>query len=851
MLAGLSLALGTTLTSAIEHSRAASGQISAVLAAVADASRLVAPLRLSNAELIGRHAVSYHELWFSLKVRLDGMADAPYSLAEPIRRTTALFERAAAAAAGPPAKLEAASGEIAIEAAAVWALWQRAEAALNNRLAIELAGPQEKWSAAAGLAFLGCLASGILFWSWWYAGERRRDLESAEARARENETRARALAESARELLLQCDPVTGRILRSNRKLAENSVTDLLTDAGIWQEFTGKIAQNGELPVSEVKVKTVGGQPFLAEMRARAVRDPGGNLARIDVAFLDVTAWDLTRQAGLKRIAELEQAREKLERQTRELLDQSFELAESRALAQQAGAARLDSVVRWGRNLAKPLEEAAALASRLDQEALPQQREATATLARTIDTVASSLHSLAEFVGIESSAARVESIAFSPRSLIEEVAEVWVEKAEAKGVEMPCFFGPGLPESVSGDLGRIRRALSQVTEHAVRYTGTGEVTLRVGLARQSGLALELRFEVEDSGAGFAPEELQALFEPFAPGLAVTEVASGLAIAKRLVESIGGQIGGESDRGQGTRIWMLVPVEGVPGAAIEGAATPGLRGKRALVVDDVASARGALVELAASIGATAASCDNGATALAQIQSAAAAGMPYDFVLADCEMPGLGGIQLAEAILDNQAGPPPSLILTIPYSQRRWSNESPMQGIRGLLAKPVRRQALLEILGDGAAAGAAAPRSESAATDELPPPALSLAPSVLIVEDNLVNQRVAVRLVEKMGLRASVVQNGLEAIQAVQRENYDLVLMDCQMPEVDGFSATEEIRRMEGGGSRVPIIAMTANAMRGDREKCLASGMDDYISKPVGFEDLRVLVTRWLARAEVAKL
>lgn len=864
LLSGVSVALGVALTSAIEQSRSASHDISIAMAAVADASRLVAPLRLSNAEMVSQHAVSYQELWLEQKQRLDGLARDPassaqrVSLREPIERTSALFAAAAAAASGPPAGLDAASRNVAREAAAVWVLWHRAEAELNSRLAIELAGPQEKWSAAALLSILGCLLSGLLFWAWWRESERGREVAAVESRLREQESRARALAEASRELLLQCEPDSGRILRSNRKINSLFVADLLGSAEPWREAMGTISGTGELPVGEVRVHWEDRQ-VRAEWRAWAVRDPGGNLIRVDMAFLDVTAWDLTRQAGLQRIAELEQARDKLERQGRELLEQSFELAESRATAQQVAAKRLDSVVRWGRSLAKPLEEAAALAAQLEGDAPPPQREATKTLARTIDTVANSLLSLAEYVGIENSPGRGESLAFSPRALLEEVAEEWVERAEAKGVEMPCFFDPALPDSVRGDLPRIRRALSQVTEHAVRQTGTGEVALRIAVETRAERSAELRIEVEDSGVGSTPEELLALFEPFAAGSSGNEAASRLAIAKRLVESIGGQIGGESDRGQGTRIWIVIPVELVAAAATRAHPWPDCAGRRVLIVDDVASVRGAMAELASSLGLTAVTCDDGARALTQIRGAAGAGTPYDFLLADCEMPGVSGIQLAESILDEPELASTGVILTIPFSQRRWIHELPMQGIRGLLTKPIRRQMLIDLLRGQrpetplpAQAGALVPDSGDETDGETSAkPGYGLTPNVLIVEDNLVNQRVAIRLVEKMGLRAEVVPNGLEAIRAVQRETYDLILMDCQMPEVDGYTATAEIRRMEGRGGRVPIIAMTANAMRGDREKCLEAGMDDYIPKPVAFEDLRVLVTRWLARAEAAKM
>jgi CheY-like chemotaxis protein len=420
------------------------------------------------------------------------------------------------------------------------------------------------------------------------------------------------------------------------------------------------------------------------------------------------------------------------------------------------------------------------------------------------------------------------------------------RAEVRNLEVPCIVHLGVPAEVTADSRRLGEALGLVLEHAIEHTGCGEVSVRLSLASRAGSIGNLRFEVEDTGTGFTAEDLQTAFEPFHPGLAPNEVASRLAFAKRLIERMGGQMGAESEPGQGTRVWFLVPVE-IPDGSESGnsSSSAELAGRRIMIVDDAASQRGALIELAQSLGLDATGCSSGSDTILKLRAAVGASTPFDFVLIDDEVSGLRGSRLVGQIAADPTLGAPALFLAVPYSLRHLVRQPASEGIRGAIAKPIRRDALERLLlgQPGAAEPESKPSEPRAAT-------AAGSPIVLIVEDNLVNQRVAVRLVEKMGYRAAVVSNGREAIQAYLREPYDLILMDCQMPEMDGFTATAEIRRLEPPGARIPVIAMTANAMRGDRERCIAAGMDDYISKPVAFEDLRVLVTRWLARAEVAR-
>jgi CheY-like chemotaxis protein len=319
-------------------------------------------------------------------------------------------------------------------------------------------------------------------------------------------------------------------------------------------------------------------------------------------------------------------------------------------------------------------------------------------------------------------------------------------------------------------------------------------------------------------------------------------------------MGGQIGIESEPGQGSLVWFQVRMGKQQGSETWRLESGPLRGKQVLVVDDVASCRGVLAGMLAGWGMEVSTADDPSSALEMLQVGAEAGSPFEFALIDYDMPGLGGLGLAEAILDDPATAGTQLVLMVPHSHRGWQDEPVLFGIEAVISKPVRELQLLEVLvsctesarrADLARLKRRLIKSEPDQSEPTAPE--NPRPSVLIVEDNSVNQRVTVRLVEKMGCRPEVVANGEEALVALSRRRYDVILMDCQMPVMDGFETTAAIRQIEQGGPATPIIAMTANAMQGDRENCLNAGMDDYLSKPVSYEDLRATVTKWLGARE----
>ncbi len=858
LLAALSLAVGVTLTGSLERSRDTTQRTAEALITIEEAAELVWELRFGSFENLAVRGNDLAESWRRLEPRIVSLsrqrAYGSQELPSQILRTSALFESARKISSPAVAQ------EIAVKGLVVWAGWRRLERSLTQRLTVELAGPGNQAAILNLLAALGCLSCALLLWQTWRAGQIRDDAGMVENRLRESESRTRTMIECARETLIQAD-ASGRILRSNHKLTAVDMASLFDSPETWTRTVDKVRSapaGSTISPCQVWV-SADKEGRLMDWRVAPVRDASGGLVRIDSAMLDVTHWHVALQNAQTRVAELEQIERRLELQLKELLAQSNELAESRSAIKRTADARMEALQGWGRRVARRLGEAASLAESVGSG--PLDPADSSALVGAVETVAASLQALAEFAGLERGQLELSPSAVCPHEQLEECLEAVAGRAEVKHVELPCFVQQGIPLSLVTDSRRLHEVLVHVLEHAIANTSCGEVAVRLNIASRSATGVNLRFEVEDTGSGFSRDELAALFEPFHPGLAIREVASRLAFAKRIVEKMGGQFGAESEPGQGTRVWFVIPCQtaaaGEAGKPDE--ALSELAGKRILIVHESASQRGALLELCQILGLYATPCSSAEEALPTLTEAASQCLPFEFVLINYEMPGTGGPELAMRVVNEPALAASAVSLIVPFSLRALTEEPGPLGLRGAIASPIRRRAMADLLRrvstDGPAPAWASVRAADPFTDvavqrQRADVAPAGSPIVLVVEDNLVNQRVAVRLVEKMGYRAAVVNNGLEAIHAFRRENYDLILMDCQMPELDGFTATAEIRRLETPGSHLPIIAMTANAMRGDREKCLAAGMDDYISKPVAFEDLRVLITRWLARVGVAR-
>jgi len=453
-----------------------------------------------------------------------------------------------------------------------------------------------------------------------------------------------------------------------------------------------------------------------------------------------------------------------------------------------------------------------------------------------------------------------------RRPVEESAVLLAARAHEQGLELTCRLDPALPAADAGDPGRLRQVLLNLLGNAVKFTAEGEVNVSARVAEHAGDvhrhadAVLVELVVRDSGIGMTPSTLEHLFDAFTQADSSTTrryggTGLGLAISRQLVELMGGTLHVTSEPGKGSTFTALVPLRlrSVPAVAPEVA---DLAGKRALIVDDNATNRRVLAEMVTGWGCSARTTNQAREALAALHAAADEHETFDVVLLDLNMPDVDGFDLAHLVrADPRVGDVPMVMLTS-SAQRGEAQQAEQNGITAYLTKPVRstqlHQALRTSLGaeqPGAARDRAAetpqllPRIPSQGVAADPPVSPAGSGLVLLVEDNAVNQKVLTAVLSRIGYAVHVAANGEQALQRLARESYDAVLMDCQMPVMDGYQATAELRRREGTGPRTPVIALTASAMAEDRDRCLAAGMDDYLTKPVNMQNLAAALAHWL--------
>ena len=431
-----------------------------------------------------------------------------------------------------------------------------------------------------------------------------------------------------------------------------------------------------------------------------------------------------------------------------------------------------------------------------------------------------------------------------------------ERAGAKGLELNLLIDDDVEARLCGDPGRLQQVLTNLVSNAVKFTKAGEVTVRCQQLSQTASHVMLSFSVADTGIGISEAARRTLFRPFVQGDGSTTreyggTGLGLVICKQLVELMGGEIGVESQLGQGATFRFTLRLKRDLESA--GAAAPAhdeLRGLRVLVVDDNATNRTILMRQTAGWGMLPTEAESAAQGLQVLRQAGLEGARFDIALLDLDMPQMSGVELARVIKAEPGLRPIRLILMPSASDGDVARAARAAGMEACLRKPVRRSQLFEALVRVMRQSSATPEYATEAAAARPqPPVPNTRARVLIAEDNVVNQTLAALQLDKLGYSSDVAANGKQALSILFRAAYDIVLMDCQMPEMDGYEATREIRRREGRDRHTVIIAMTAHSMAGDREKCLAAGMDDYLNKPVKMEDLRLALERWQTRREAA--
>jgi two-component system, sensor histidine kinase and response regulator len=485
---------------------------------------------------------------------------------------------------------------------------------------------------------------------------------------------------------------------------------------------------------------------------------------------------------------------------------------------------------------------------LDSNLDPQQREFAEAINISADALLKIINDILDFSKVEEGKLTFEILDFDLVEAVEGTLDMLAERAQGKEIELAGTILPGTPTRLRGDPGRLRQILTNLIGNAIKFTETGEAVVRVSKERDTETYTVLRFEVQDTGIGISPEAQARLFQAFnqADGSSTRKYGGtglGLAIAKQLVEMMQGQIGVQSQQGKGSTFWFTAQFDKQASAVkAPERSFRDLFNFQVLVVDDNATNREILRQQILAWRMRANSAASGAEALKLLRAAATECKPYDLALLDVQMPEMDGLTLASAIKADPAIAGTRLILLTGFSKRISPEEPRAAGNTDCCFKPVRQSRLFACLANALLGPSTTPRSLAKALI-----APSLRPQqtrVLIAEDNPVNQRVTFGQLEKLGYSADVVPNGLAVLKALDRLHYEIVLMDCQMPEMDGYETTRRIRARMGDFPQPHIIAITAHAMEGDREKCLAAGMDDYISKPVHLNALAAALARGLS-------
>jgi two-component system sensor histidine kinase/response regulator len=579
----------------------------------------------------------------------------------------------------------------------------------------------------------------------------------------------------------------------------------------------------------------------------------GTLYRAFNAMLQqVDSSDRALKASQDKLEERVDLRtSQLQEEIRERERIQHDLIFAKDAAEAASRAKSEFLANMSHEIRTPMNGVLGLTELiLDTELSPEQRESMEMVKSSGDALMIVINDILDFSKIEAGRLELDPIDFLLSDLLDDTLKSLALRAHRKGLELSCDLHHDVPLHVTGDSGRLRQVLVNLVGNAIKFTEQGEITVCAELVGQSSTDLQVRFAVTDTGIGIRAEKQQLIFEAFSQADGSTTrkyggTGLGLTISHQLVELMGGELRVESVAGQGSKFYFDVPF-GVP----TGVLSPGdypvpvdLEGLAVLIVDDNATNRRILEGTLRKWGARPTAVDSGSAALAELQRAALAGSPFPLLLVDAMMPEMDGFGLIEQLRMRPELDSPTVMMLTSADGLGDADRCRKLGLAAYLIKPVKAAELRQAVLSALQGRTIKDHRSEITTRPTALPATETQPSqharplrILLAEDNPVNQRVAVRTLAKHGFIVTVVGNGREALETVAQNSFDLVLMDVQMPELDGLEATRAIRMEEADSDRrLPIIAMTAHAMKGDKERCLEAGMDDYVTKPIQVQDL----------------
>ena len=605
-----------------------------------------------------------------------------------------------------------------------------------------------------------------------------------------------------------------------------------------------VRRNGELFPAEVSIshKTHQGEHlYLAIVRDVTERQR----AETEIQALNATL----EQRVAQRTAALAEANARL-------LHQEIELREAKTVAEQNTRMKSDFLANMSHEIRTPLNSVIGLSHlALKHATEARQRDYLEKIERSGQHLLGLINDILDFSKIEANKLQVEQVPFELSHVLDGFAHLLAERASSKGLELIFNVARDVPDYLSGDPLRLNQMLINYGNNAVKFTDRGEIELRVRTLAQDEREVLLRFDVRDTGIGIAPEQQAHLFQSFHQADSSTSrkyggTGLGLAIVQRLAQLMGGEVGVQSEPGQGSTFWFTARFGRRSGGAAGALTRPQLAGRRVLVVDDNQSAIESLEEQLDAMAFAHRSCNNGEAALTAVSQADADGHPFEVVLLDWQMPGMDGLTLARHISQLPLQHMPKLVLVTAYGREDVIDQASANGMAVVLAKPVNPSVLLDTLlgalNNDSVAQTPTPLSANVQDSAL---AHLRGARVLLVEDNEINQQVASELLHDQGLSVDIASNGQVALERLAETEYDLVLMDMQMPVMDGLTATRRIRD-QAQWAELPIVAMTANAMAEDRQRCMDAGMNDFVAKPIEPDRLIKVLQRWLAH-HVARL